>query len=205
MLVPPENHFMGLLGRLKGDFIYLKGALRTLRLTTPIAKNPTRVFPHVIDELAARYGDAPALIGARETFSYRQLGDGANRYARWALAQGLAKGETVCLLMPNRPEYMAVWIGIIHAGGVVALLNTNLVGFSLSHCIDVVEAKHVIVAAELMDAFATIETQLKGKPKIWLHGEHGDAAKERARIDRAVDALSGAPLRVSASRAITVT
>ena len=86
MLAQPGNHRMGLFERLKGDVTYLKGALRALRMTTPIAKNPTRVFPHVVDELAERYGDAPALIGARETFSYRQLGERANRYARWALS-----------------------------------------------------------------------------------------------------------------------
>ena len=195
---------MSLFERLQGDAIYLKSALRVLRMTTPIAKHPTRVFPHVVDELAARYADAPALIGARESFSYRQLGERANRYARWALAQGLAKGETVGLLMPNRPEYMAVWIGIIHAGGAVALLNTNLVGLSLAHCIDMVEARHVIVASELMDALATVETQLKSKPKIWLHGEHWDAAKGRARIDRAIEALSGAPLGASERRPLTI-
>jgi fatty-acyl-CoA synthase len=195
---------MGLFERLKDDVTFLKGALRALRMTIPIAKNPTRVFPHVVDELAERYGDAPALIGVRETFSYTQLGARANRYARWAHTQGLGKGETVCLLMPNRPEYMAVWIGITHAGGAVALLNTNLVGLSLSHCIDVVEAKHVIVASELMDSFATIEPQLKSKPKIWLHGEHSDPAKQRARIDRALDTLSGSPLDASERRPLTI-
>ena len=53
-------------------------------MTTPIAKNPTRVFPVVIDELAEKYGDAPALISDRERFSYRALAERANRYARWA-------------------------------------------------------------------------------------------------------------------------
>ena len=43
-----------------------RGALRTLQMTTPIAKNPTRVFPHVIEELADKYGDAPALLSDRE-------------------------------------------------------------------------------------------------------------------------------------------
>jgi fatty-acyl-CoA synthase len=195
---------MGLFERLQGDVTYFKGALRALRMTTPIAKNPTRVFPHVVDELAERYGNLPALIGLRETFSYAQLGERANRYARWAQTQSLGKGETVCLLMPNRPEYMAVWLGIINAGGAVALLNTNLVGLSLAHCIDVVEAKHVIVASELMDIFATIELQLKSKPKIWLHGEHSNATKQRPRIDHALDTLSGAPLDASERRPLTI-
>ena len=60
--------------------------------------------------------------------------------------------------MPNRPEFMAIWLGIIHAGGAAALLNTNLVGPSLAHCIDTVEPKHLIVAAELLNVFSTIRT-----------------------------------------------
>src|SRR5436305_1102143 len=110
---------MAWIERLKGDFTWLKGALRALRMTTPIAKNPARVFPIVVEELAEKFGDAPALLSARERLSYRELGERSNRYARWARAQGLAKGETVCLLMSNRPEYMAIWLGITRAGGVV--------------------------------------------------------------------------------------
>ena len=56
---------MRLIQQLKADFIYARGALRTLARTQPIAKHPTRVFPAIIDELATRYGDAPALISDR--------------------------------------------------------------------------------------------------------------------------------------------
>src|SRR5580765_8723181 len=136
---------MGFLDRLKGDYVFLRGAMRALRMTTPIGKNPSRVFPVVIDELADRFGDAPAILSDREEFSYCTLAERAHRYARWALAQKIAKGETVCLLMPNRPEYMAAWIGITSMGGVVALINTNLVGTALAHCIDIVAPKHVVV------------------------------------------------------------
>ncbi len=54
--------------------------------------------------------------------------------------------------MPNRPEFLAIWLGITRVGGVAALLNTNLIGPSLAHCIDIVSPKHVIVAAELARA-----------------------------------------------------
>src|SRR6266487_4914733 len=172
---------MGWIERLKGDFTFLKGALRALRMTTPIAKNPTRVFPIVVEELAEKFGDAPALLSSRERLSYRELAERSNRYARWARGQGLAKGETVCLLMPNRPEYMAIWLGITRAGGIVALLNTNLTGASLAHCINIVEPKHVIVAAELVPAFATARTQLVTNAKIWGH------AARRPHVRRAAD------------------
>jgi len=180
---------MGFIDRLSGDITYLRGAMRALKMTTPIAKNAARVFPHVVDDLAARFGDQPALIGTRETLTYRGLARRASQYARWALAQNLGKGETVCLLMPNRPEFMAIWIGITHMGGAVALLNTNLVGMSLAHCIDVVAPKHVIVAAEYLDAVATIEPMLKSKPTIWVHGP-----RDRQRIDIAIEGFDEAPL-----------
>src|SRR5208337_1080290 len=115
-------------------------------------------------------------------------GERSNRYARWARAQGLAKGDVVCLLMPNRPEYLAIWIGVTRAGGVVALLNTHLTGASLAYCIDAVAPTHVIVASELAHVLATAEPHLAGKPKIWLHGNGAGAFP---RIDQAIATLDG--------------
>jgi len=184
---------MTVIDRLRGDATYLKGALRILKMTTPIARNPTRIFPQLIAELADRYGDAPALISDRESFSYRDLAGRANRYARWALAQGLGRGDTVCLLMPGRPEFLAVWIGITRVGGVVALLNTNLTGLALAHCINVVSPKHIIVAAELFEPLERARPLIKGNAKIWLHG---DANANFTRIDREIDATPGDDLAI---------
>src|SRR3954451_17590238 len=191
---------MNFLDNIKNDVTFLQGALRALRMTTPIAKHPTRVFPIVIEELADKYGDAPALISDRERLSYRALAERANRYARWALGENLAKGETVCLLMPNRPEYMAAWIGITSAGGVAALINTQLVGTALAHCIDIVAPKHVVVAAELANEFATARALLKTQPKLWSHGENA----EFPRLDREIDALPGDRLAASERVALTI-
>jgi fatty-acyl-CoA synthase len=191
---------MGFLEQFKNDIVFLRGAYRALRMTTPIAKHPARVFPVVIEELADKYGDAPALISDRERLSYRALGDRANRYARWALREKLAKGETVCLLMPNRPEYMAAWIGITSAGGVAALINTNLIGTALAHCIDIVEPKHVVVATELADGFATARALLKTRPKVWSYGD----SAEFPRLDREIEALPGHRLAPSERAALTI-
>jgi fatty-acyl-CoA synthase len=187
--------------RLTADATCLKGALRTLKMTTPIAKNPTRVFPQVITELAEKYGDAPALLSDRERFSYRELAARSNRYARWALAQGLRKGDTVCLLMQGRPEFLALWIGLTRVGGVVALLNTNLTGTALAHCINVVSPRHIIVAADLLEALASARPHVTGDAKTWLHG---DAAADLPRIDRMVDALPGDELAPSERRVLTI-
>jgi len=192
---------MGWMARRASDLACLKGAVRTLKMTTPIARHPTRVFPVMMDELADRYGDAAALLSDRESFTYRELAARANRYARWTLAQGIQKGDTVCLMMPNRPEYMALWLGVTRVGGVVALLNSNLTGMTLAHCINVVQPKHIIVAADLFQRLETARTLIAGDAKVWLHG--GGAA-DHPRIDREVEAFSGARLAPAETRQLTI-
>src|ERR1700688_208865 len=144
--------------------------LRALELTAPIPRQRERVLPAVVDALGHRLGDKPALLSDRECFTGFELAGRARRYARWALAQGVAKGDVVGLLMPNRPEYLAIWLGVTRVGGVAALLNTNLAGQSLAHCIAAASAKHLIVAAELADAAGTALPHLAAPPQVWIHG-----------------------------------
>jgi fatty-acyl-CoA synthase len=192
---------MRLLEQIRGDYVFIKSALRSLKLTTPIAKHPERVFPVVFDELAVRFAERPALISDRETFTYRTLAERSHRYARWALGEGLVKGDPVCLLMPNRPEYMAIWLGVTRVGGIAALLNTNLVGPSLAHCINIVEPRHIVVAAELVDALETARPHLSVNAKTWVHGK---SAADLPRLDLDVEELPGDALSPSERRALTI-
>jgi fatty-acyl-CoA synthase len=173
--------------------------VRALEATAPISASPRRILPRVIEELAQTQGASAALISTHETLSYRTLSERANRYARWALEQNLPKGEAVCLLMPNRPEYMAIWLGITSVGGVVSLLNTQLRGQSLAHCIDVVTPQHIIVADELAEEFSSAMALFSSHPKIWSHGG-GDFL----RIDREVERFSGETLTMAERRAATL-
>jgi fatty-acyl-CoA synthase len=103
--------------------------------------------------------------------------------------------------MTNRPEYVAIWLGITNVGGVVALLNTNLSGPSLAHCIEIVSPKHLIVAAELVDRLATALPALKATPAIWTDGATSTRFR---RIDVTVDRHSGGELSAAERRPLTI-
>jgi fatty-acyl-CoA synthase len=165
--------------------------MRALEATARATGDPLRTLPIVIGELGLKFGAKPALLSDRETISFAALSQRMNRYSRWAIGEGIGPGATVCLLMPNRPEYLAIWLGITQVGGIVALLNTNLTDDSLAHCIDVAAPSQIIVAAELAPSLNAIAPRLRAAPKIWLHGEAPLAAR---RIDIAVEELSGAAL-----------
>src|SRR5207247_11405465 len=154
----------------------------------PITRHPNRILPTVIEELADEFRDAPALLSDSGCLTYVALAKRAAEYARWAIEEGLEKGDAVCLLMPNRPEYMAIWLGITSVGGVVALLNTNVAGPSLAHCINIAALKHLIVADGLVDRVAAVRQDLAGGPRIWAHGPGHD---EFPRIDAHIGAYHG--------------
>ena len=176
--------------------------LRALETTGRLTSVPNRTLPVLMDELAAQFGDAPALLSDRETFTYAELAARVRQYARWALSQDLQPGDTVALMMPSRPEYLAIWLGIARTGAVVSLLNINLTGQSLAHCINIAAPPHIIVAAELEDRFTGAEWHLQGIAKVWVHGEM--AAADRERIDLLVDSLSPAPLTIEEERTVAL-
>ncbi len=167
----------------------VKTWLRALELTAPIARNPDRILSTVIAELAEKFADKPALLFDRESLSYLELVERSNQYARWALEQGIAKGEVVGLLMGNRPDYFAIWLGLTSVGVIVALLNTNLSGPSLEHCIQIVSPRHLLVSKDL-------EGRLSEQPgcRIWIHG-----------LDLRIDSLSRHPLSSTERPPVTIT
>jgi fatty-acyl-CoA synthase len=177
-----------------------KSWLRAIELTSRIEAEPRRLFADVIEDWAERQPDRPALVSEAETLSYRALAGRINCYARWALSAGIEAGDTVCLLMPSRPDYIAAWLGITKVGGVVALINTKLVGRSLSHCINVADADHVILADDLASVFDTALPYLNRAPKIWIHGRHGHEAS----LDAALDGQDGSRLSPAERRGISI-
>ncbi len=175
--------------------------LRALEATARLAEEPTRILPAVVNELAVRLGDKSALLSQRETLTFAGLANRLNRYSRWALSAGVAAGDTVCLLMPNRPDYVAIWLGVTQIGGVVALLNANLSGAALAHCIDAAAPRHIIVDADLAEPFAEAAALLTTTPTVWFHG---GAASEGRRIDLDLAGLDAGELTLAERRAVSL-
>ena len=171
-----------------------KAWLKAIELTSRIEPNPERLFADIVDDWADRQGDRPALMSDGESLTYRALSERINRYARWALAAGIAPGDTVALLMPTRPDYVAAWLGINRVGGVVALLNTKLVGQSLAHCINVAKADHIILADELAEPFETARLHLARVPKVWSDES----------LAAALAQLDGGPLSAAERRHVSI-
>ena len=147
--------------------------IRALARTASIGQDGV-VLPVLIDRLASKFESAPALIGTEATLSYRGLSTRSNQYARWGLAQGLRAGDAVGLMMSNCAEYMAVWLGLSRIGAVVALINNNLAGDALVHCIRIVAPRALIVGGDLAPRLVAVRARLDSGLSCRVYGRSAE-------------------------------
>ena len=176
-----------------------KAWLRALALTAQIERAPERILSEVVEEQALERPDTPALLSDEGQLDYGELAASNRRYARWALAQGIGKGETVALIAHNHPGYMAAWLGLSSVGVVVALVNTNLRGEALAHCLAAASPRLLIATDEFAEAAQEAAPSLPGAPPVWRLG-----AGPGLRLDDALAALPSHPLAPEERRGVTV-
>jgi fatty-acyl-CoA synthase len=171
-----------LLGRIGRDVQGLALVARTLARTRGIRPEGAYTVPDALERQAARRPRQIALRGEDTALSYRDLDRQANRVARWARQQGIGRGEVVALLMGNRPEFCVTWLGLAKVGAVTALLNTQLRGQALAHCLRVAGARHLVLGAELADALASAHEHLEKPPVSWALGGPVQGAADLAEV-----------------------
>jgi len=160
-------------------------------MTAPIERQPLHTLPVLIEQLGQRLAALPALSAPGAVLTYGQMAAECSRYARWAVSQGLRGGDTVALLMPSGVHYMPLWLGLTRAGVCVALLNTQLRGEVLAHCIRIVAPRLVIVGSELSDAVPGVRPLLDTSVAWWAFGS---GSQDLPRVDLAAAGLPTAPV-----------
>jgi len=170
----------------------LKAWVRALERTAGIERDRSLTLPVLIERLAERFADAPALLSPDAALSYRGLAAACHRYARWGLVRGLGSGDTVCLVMANCPDYLAIWLGLCRIGATVALINTNLRGALLAHSLNLVAPRHVIAGASLAEPERAVRPLLAAGVECWVSGPGGG---DLPRLDEAMAGLAGDALR----------
>ncbi len=159
---------MGMFSAISREVKYVSGMLRVLNQIKKVGPGSGVRVPDHIEKTVDKFSDRPMAITDDGEISYAAFDAYANRVANWALAQGLKKGETVALFMPNRWEYIAIWFGLSKIGVVTSLLNNQLSGQSLAHCLNIGETRHAIVANELVDAYRSACDAADIAAKPWV-------------------------------------
>lgn len=161
---------MRLKARLKRDMLFWKGLSRTLKRVKTITRDSENLICDDLQAAVEQHRNRPAMTFEGRTVSYGELDAMANRYAHWAKGMNLRRGQTVALFMPNRLEFFPVWYGLSKVGVVTALINNQLSGISLAHCLNIAGASHIIVDPETSPAFEQAKGLLDRPMQQWILG-----------------------------------
>ena len=142
----------------------MRGVLKTMQV---VEKKQSILLADEVEATVDAYRDKLAFLFEGEKLTFGEFDARANRVANWALTQGFAPGETVALVMENCNDYIAIWIGLSKVGVVTALINSNLEGDGLAHCINIVDAKAIIASGQQATNVQNILSDLQGSPTLW--------------------------------------
>ena len=166
---------MRLKARLEREWRFWRGLDRTLKRVKTIASDSPNLICDDLQAAVEQWRNKPALTFEGKTVTYGEMDAIANRYAHWAKSINLRRGQTVALFMPNRLEYFPIWYGLSKVGVITALINNQLSGLPLAHCLNISGAAQVIVDDETSPIFEAARPLLEKPMQQWLLGHaHGD-------------------------------
>ena len=139
-----------------GDFFSVVSDVPTLlKLKRGMKSQPLGTkdcFARRVEQNAINFADDTAVICEGKRISWSELNRLANRYAHTLQKSNIHRGDVVSVFMENRIAFLAMVIALNKLGAVAALVNTNLRGNHLLHCISVISSKLCIFGTELTEA-----------------------------------------------------
>jgi acyl-coenzyme A synthetase/AMP-(fatty) acid ligase len=98
--------------------------------------------------------DEPALVSLERTWSWRELDDASSRLAGQYLGLGLAAGDRVASLMPNRGALLVHYLACFKAGLTATPLNYRYQAPEIDHALEVSGAALLVAHVERDDVLA---------------------------------------------------
>lgn len=167
------------------EFAFFQAAQRLKKWTGDISAESDFIVADDFERAVDAHKKNVAFRFEGKSTTYAEFDARASRFANWAMAQGLKPGDCIALFMENRPDYVAAWAGFAKAGLVTALINHNLEGDALAHCVNIAGAKLIVTGADQDESLRGAMSLIVGAPPVWTLG-----GKLGADLDGALEAFS---------------
>jgi long-chain acyl-CoA synthetase len=84
---------------------------------------PDKTLPDYLRETAAQFGGHEAIYFLGKTLTFREVYEQALTLANYLKQIGLQKGDRVSIMLPNCPQAVISYYGVLFAGGIVVQTN----------------------------------------------------------------------------------
>jgi acyl-CoA synthetase (AMP-forming)/AMP-acid ligase II len=103
-------------------------------------------IPGLVEDSAARFGDAEALVdlgpgGPARRLTFDELAERVSAVTRCLVANGIERGDRVAIWAPNCAEWVEAALGAVGAGAILVPLNTRYRGTEAGYILQVSGAR----------------------------------------------------------------
>ena len=106
----------------------------------------------LIEQKATADPHAEQYIFQGESFTRGWINDRINQTAHAIGEVGLEPGDYCAVMAPNSPDFVTTVYGCASGGVTPALINTSMTGQALKHCIEVADAKALLIDESMEEA-----------------------------------------------------
>jgi len=139
----------------------------TPTISRPELFRPPLDYPHIpydrmLTDGARQHPENVALVFRDASVTFRELEALTNRFARALSRLGIRKGDRVCLLTTNCPEYVIAFYAIARIGAIVSPMNPSYREREIEYQLGDTEAVAVVVHSDLVPLVAAVRARTPG-------------------------------------------
>jgi long-chain acyl-CoA synthetase len=139
------------------------------------APNLALAFKRTVD----RIPDDPAIVwdegDEQRQVSWREVAERVRRIAGGLASLGVSKGDTVAIMLNNRPEFMPIDLAAVSLGGVPFSIYQTSSPEQIQYIVADAEAKVAIIESAFLEVFTEARKELPGiETLVVIDGDGGD-------------------------------
>lgn len=120
---------------------------------------PEHGFHVFLEQSAAHYPDRTCTLFKGRSVSYREMNAQADRLAAALAGLGIKKGDRVGLLIPNTPQFVLAFYGVLKAGAIVVATNPLYTPHEMEHQLRDAGVETVIVMSNFYERINAVRAQ----------------------------------------------
>jgi acyl-CoA synthetase (AMP-forming)/AMP-acid ligase II len=144
-------------------------------LFRPSLQYPSHPYAEILSHIAERFPENEAVIFRDVNLTYRELDALVNAFATALLKMGIRKGDRVCLLMTNRPEFLVSWFALARIGAIISPMNPSYKEREVAYQLSNSEAVAIVVQQELLPLVEAVHAQTPALEHVIVVGAGQEA------------------------------
>lgn len=121
---------------------------------------------YFLEQSARKYPDRPCTIFKGAKVTYRQMNELSDRLAAGLAGLGVKKGSLVGIFMPNSPQFVLAFYGVLKAGGIVVATNVTYTPREIEHQMNDCGAEVMLVMSNFYPKIKEVQPRTRIKTVV---------------------------------------